>query len=371
MRHKILIIAIACLTLPGVVWGYEVNRQFEVGAGGELRLNARQADIRVELREGSLLALRCRELDESDLEIRQSGNLIEVQQKGGRFGWRDATFELIVPVRFNLDLRTGGGDVRIDGGLEGMLLVNTHGGDVEFGDVRGETDVRSSGGDIEGGEIAGNAKVRTHGGDVTLGSIGGTAEISSHGGDIELGRIGNRLQAKTYGGDVLVGDVDAEAELVTLGGDIEVGRVSASALLDTKGGDILLRGASGNVTARSAGGDLELLDVTGSIDAETAGGDIYAFLSPGGSAGSRLVSKGGDIELSLGSGAGVTVRATIRIRGSWGSRSEQYVIESDFPADSHEKDAVTREIRGVYTVNGGGPVVEVETVNGDIRIRRR
>ncbi len=369
MKARALIFITAGLLMAGTVFGLEVNRVFNVSPGGELSLKARQGDIQVKVQPGGQVSLFCRGLSDTDLEVNQSGNLIQVVQTG-RGNWGNVRFEVVVPERFNLNLDTDAGDVRIDGDLEGMLKINTHGGDISFRNVRGEADVRSSGGDIRGQDVAGNSSIRSMGGDIQVGAVEGTLKLSTHGGDVVIGRVGGGLEAKTLGGDIVVGDVDADAVLSTLGGDIEVGRVSASASLDTKGGDIRLAGASGEVKASTAGGDIDLREITGSIDADTAGGDIEARLVPRGSKGSRLVSRGGDIVLRLDSSVGATVEARIRVRSSWSRRFDDYQIISDFPAVSSEKDAEGRDIAGTYRIGGGGPTIQLETVNGTIQIRR-
>lgn len=56
---------------------------------------------------------------------------------------------LIVPSRFNVDVRTGGGGIDIDD-LEGNVLAQTSGGGIDVGYIRnGSVDVRTSGGGIE------------------------------------------------------------------------------------------------------------------------------------------------------------------------------------------------------------------------------
>ncbi len=371
MKARLLTAIVILFATSGSLLGFQVSRQFNVSPGGELSIQARQADIVIRLQAGNVLSLRASGVAEDELQVTQNGNLIQIVQSSQGSRWRSATLEVVAPVRFDLNLETGAGDIRIDGDLEGMLKVNTRGGDVSFRDVQGEADIQSSGGDISGGDIAGDSVVRTLGGDVQLGSAGGALEVSTHGGDIRIERVASSLKARTMGGDVRVGDVDAEAELSTMGGDIAVGRVSAWASLDTKGGDIELAGASGEVQAKTAGGDISLESISGSISAETAGGDIAAELAPQGSKGSRLSSKGGDITLYLQPGVGVTVEARIHIRGGWKSRSGEYRIISDFPATTSNRDAKTGEITGTYRINGGGPTIELETVNGDIQIRSR
>ena len=109
------------------------------------------------------------------------------------------------------------------------------------------------------------------------------------------------------------------------------------------------------------------------MDAETAGGDIEVELTPEGKRGSVLETKGGDIILLIPASAKVTILAEIRVHdrgwgddGQWGY--DEYDIVSDFKPESKDKDK--RGIRAKYVLNGGGPRVELETMNGDIEIRK-
>lgn len=341
------------------------SRSFAVSAGGELELKTSVGDVNIDLRDGPELSVSARGADERDLQIEQNGNYVKLNYSGRG---RHVQFDLQVPSRFNLNLSTGGGDVRISGNLTGRLEVATQGGDVDFGDVQGEAVVKSSGGDIQGGTIAGNSEIKTLGGDIELGSVRGDLTVNTQGGDIEVEDVGSSLTAKTLGGDVQVGNVAGRAELSTLGGDLEVGRVDGPAQLKTLGGDVALRSAAGDVTASTAGGDLALSEISGTVEAKTAGGDISAELvSIAGP--SSLTSKGGDIALTVPGGAGATVEARIRVRRSWEDR-EDYEFISDFPADSTGENPDSRELWATYKINGGGPVISVETVNGSIMIRR-
>ena len=165
----------------------------------------------------------------------------------------------------------------------------------------------------------------------------------------------------------MIDDVGGDAVVSTAGGDIEVGKVSGSARVKPAGGDIELAGASGTVEAKTAGGDIECMAVTGSIDGATAGGDIVAELNPKGGDGSSLETKGGDIELIIPADAKATIDARIRIRGSW-DEDEDYEIISDFDAETHDKDS--KNITGTYVLNGGGPRITLETMNGNIYIKK-
>ena len=58
------------------------------------------------------------------------------------------------------------------------------------------------------------------------------------------------------------------------------------------------------------------------------------------------------------------------MRGNWKSSKEDYSIMSDFKSSKYETDEDSNGIRGSYVLNGGGEVINLDTVNGDIYIRK-
>ena len=103
------------------------------------------------------------------------------------------------------------------------------------------------------------------------------------------------------------------------------------------------------------------------MKATTAGGDIYVELDPTNAGRSELETAGGDITLYLPAGAKVTIEARIKIRDRWDE--DDYEITSDFKAESQDRDK--REVTARYVINGGGKVITIETVNGDIDILKK
>jgi DUF4097 and DUF4098 domain-containing protein YvlB len=102
------------------------------------------------------------------------------------------------------------------------------------------------------------------------------------------------------------------------------------------------------------------------LDAATAGGDIYAELDPKGNQSSDIETSGGSIELVIPSGADAVIDARIRIRGH--RDEDDYDVISDFEAESYDKDS--KNIRAKYVIGKGGARISIETVNGDIEIRK-
>ncbi len=308
--------------------------------------------------------------DLGDLDMSESGNTVTVEFYG-EGGWgrsRQMRFTISVPEAFNLDLSTSGGDIVVSDPIKGDVEAATSGGDVEVDVVDGKLRLKTSGGDISAEDVLQDASLKTSGGDIEVGNVKGELSAATAGGDINIGTVDADLSAATAGGDITILNVGGNAKIATAGGDIEVGEVSGSATLKTAGGDIELGGASGTVAAKTAGGDIECFKITGSVDAATAGGDVYAELDPKGNQASSLETSGGDVTLVIPAGADATIDARIRLRGRHYDE-EDYDITSDFKAKSHDK--TSKDIQASYVLGKGGPRITLDTVNGNIEIRKK
>jgi DUF4097 and DUF4098 domain-containing protein YvlB len=349
------------------------TQSFTVNKGDKLQVSVESGDIWISGWDKNEVSIKVEGIADEDmdsLQMGQSGNIVRVRFSDSH-GWSGyVRFDIQVPSQFDMNLRTSGGDIRLQGNLTGTISGNTSGGDIRLGDVKGRLEMSTSGGDIMAGSVDGDAILHTSGGDIQVTNITSRVELHTSGGDITVGNVGKSMKASTAGGDVIVGDVGGEADVSTAGGDIQVGKVSGSATMKTAGGDIRLDGASGVVMAKTAGGDLHLKNVTGSVQGETAGGDVEASLRPSGSGGSRLSTAGGDVTLFIPENAKATIEARIRIRGHWKESKSDYAVTSDFKSTSYVTDDDMREIRATYVLGGGGETINLETVNGDIYIRR-
>ncbi len=383
-------VLIVCAMLTGVcAWGIAQDKDsdvsgvrsktFTVSKGGTLVVSVGVGDIRISPQDGNQVEVQASGIDEDELDrlkMSQSGNTVRVTFRPRSHGWSSGNieFEISVPKEFNTDLRTAGGNIEFTGDIKGQIKGSTSGGDIRLAGIAGTVDMSTSGGNVRAGNIQGDGELRTSGGDITLGNVNGELDISTSGGNIDVKSVGKSLRGSTSGGDITIGDVGGEADVSTSGGNIDMGKVSGRATMHTSGGDVSLRGASGSVKASTSGGDMKLMGVSGSIDASTSGGEIDAELYPSGSGRSRLSSSGGTVRLAIPSSAKATIDATIHFGNGWGGwfggGRERYSIKSDFKADSYEKDEDAGEIRGVYTINGGGSEITLTTSGADIVIRK-
>jgi DUF4097 and DUF4098 domain-containing protein YvlB len=172
--------------------------------------------------------------------------------------------EVRVPTKTNVEIRTGGGDVKV-----------SH--------IEGDTNLETSGGDVGVRDLAGNLTARTSGGDIELRDLTGDVNVKTSGGDITLQNAHGRIDARTSGGDV-------KAELArgnAKGGEIE-----------TSGGDIELRldpAVSLDLDASTSSGE-----VTSSLPLKTTGvispSRLHATLGSGGET-LRLHTNGGSVHI--------------------------------------------------------------------------
>lgn len=268
-----------------------VEKSFTVQPGGTFRAETSGGDVVVHPGPGDQVrivahqTMRAKTEAEADeilakleLTLEQQGNDVHAKAKyPGRGGftfsgiWPPVTvsFEVTVPEKFNLELRTSGGDIVV-GNLTGKVIAHTSGGDVSLGQLDGEAQVHTSGGDIELGSATGAVDLHTSGGDIEVGPVAAAADVSTSGGDIQArfedgpkadcvfrtsggdvdvtvgAKAGFRLDASTSGGDVKTRNLTVAVESGGEGKSKLVGAVNGGGpllKLRTSGGDIGVRAA--------------------------------------------------------------------------------------------------------------------------------
>jgi len=276
-------------------------------------------------------------------------------------------FQITVPMRFNLDVETQGGDITVDAPLEGEARLTTAGGDVRSSDITGGARIETAGGSIELGKIGSELVARTAGGSIRVGDVNGEAVLETSGGEIVTGTVAGTLKAETAGGDVVVGGATGQVVARTAGGQIQIGPAGGSVRAETAGGSIRLQGARGRVVAETAGGSIDLIEVESAVRASTAAGRILAqFSCTKKSFGpSQLETSMGDVYVYLPTNVPLTIDAAIETAAG-------RQIHSDFPLDiqGDKEELVPSTVRGRGTLNGGGEILKIRTVAGNIEIRK-
>ncbi len=404
------------------------TEKFDVKAGGELTMDDLIGDVTITGGSGNQVVVIQEFLFDVDTEkqaqdaferyrasVSKSGNSVRVVGYENRMRrYITTSYRVEVPEKFNVDAETMGGDVKLQH-LMGEATLETAGGDVEIEDVSGEIEAETAGGDINLNDVEGDVNVKTAGGDVemenatrgpftlktsggdiTLEGVNGRTRASTSGGDMEARHVVGDLDLSTSGGDINLSDVkgashsastsggDLEArsvegdiELKTSGGDIRASQITGDVYGRTSGGDIDVDAIMGDVEVSTSGGDLELEKIAGRLEGETSGGDIQASTVGKLTGGVKLSSSGGDIDLRLPADVKATIHAEVRLMDPY----SDHTIRSDFKLKIVEDDEFearkgliihggTRYITATGDINGGGPVIDLSTVEGDIFIEK-
>ena len=255
-----------------------VRRSFNVAAGGTLVLDTDVGSVHVVPGTGGVVvsvqrhAWNQKALDRVHLTMTQQGNDVhvraEVEQMSRWFSWGndlDMTFDVTVPARYNVELKTSGGSVSV-GDLHGFVHARTSGGNMRLAHIDGPVDAHTSGGDVRLDGASGNAVLRTSGGSVVAGDIGGNVELKSSGGSLHAHRVGGTLFARTSGGSITIDEARNTIDAETSGGSI---RASIAA---QPRGDSRLSTSGGGITVSLAP------TIAVDLDAHTSGGGVSSDL---------------------------------------------------------------------------------------------
>ena len=282
----------------------------------------RSAQLKADRRAGELLK-------DLDVTITHDASDVEIKAKfrGAKKALNkarnrlDVQFEIVVPRRYNVDLKTSGDDITVES-LEGNVNAHTTGGELQLDNITGE--------------IVG----RTAGGNVVLQTFKGDAELRTSGGNIKVQTGTGDVNAKATGGNLRFIEVDG----------FIVGR--------TAGGTLSLSACSGGANVGTAGGSVDL-ETGGAINAKASGGSIRAKLIGQVQNECVLETAGGSIEVTLIPDVAVNVDA----KGLGGA------VKTEFP--------VVSEIAGPVrpgllqgAINGGGPLLKIRGLGGGISLKQ-
>ncbi len=331
------------------------SKSFTVQTGGLLEVDVEPGAVHIEAWSKDEVVVEAEGIDERHpdwLTMTQSGNTVSVKYRDTHYKTGHLVFTIKVPSNFNTDIQTSGGSVKQSNVLTGDFKAETKGGSIKIEHIIGKVDVETGGGSIKAEKVEGDATMKTDGGSIDAGAIQGILHAKTGGGSISLQETGGKVDASTGGGSIKAEHASAWIDLSTGGGSVHV------------------RGAKYGAKVKTGGGSVEMEDITGVVDVSTGGGSIKCELTPGSTGNSTIRTGGGEIELALPENAKAVVEATINLKHGWGRHHKKCTIRSDFKADTYEGDNESDEIHAVYTLNGGGQKIVLETSDSDIEIRK-
>jgi hypothetical protein len=269
-------------------------------------------------------------------------------------------FDISVPRNFSVHLKSSGGSVSIEN-VTGNFSGSTGGGEINIRGAGGRVDLSTGGGDIyvADSKVAGN--VSTGGGVVKLIGVEGKVKGSSGSGPV----IYTNSSVSDYSGGVTMSSA---------GGAISLPSAPDGAHVTTGGGRIRIGPSGGEVYAHTGGGDIDIGPATGSVEATTGAGDVTIELKGADSHSVGVSSGTGRVELIVPQNLNATLDLETAYTDRLGHKTR---ILSDWPLSVTETSAwddshgtPRRYVRVRQNVGRGGPVIRVQTVNGDITLRR-
>src|ERR1700682_878930 len=292
-------------------------------------------------------------------------------------------FEVTVPRGYNVEVKTGAGDIETQD-VGGAANLFTMGGNIRTGRI-GVAGVRlpssghvlakleTQGGHIQVTDVAGDLNAITGGGHINVGNIVGSASLRSGGGHIRAAQIGGRSELETDGGNITVGHAESYVNVRTGGGQIDFGEVRGSVHAQTGGGGIRIMYVSGPMEVESSAGSICLTRVAGTVRAAPPGATITAWINPDPPSSWQTVHLAGLSQLSSGNGDIVVflprnLAANIEAVVDSGGENR---IEAD-PAlalTMQTPNRVNGPVRATGVLNGGGAPLKLRTSAGKIRLQ--
>jgi len=276
------------------------------------------------------------------------------------------TMDVYVPANYNLEVSTGGGNIVTDD-VGGRATLTTTGGNITTGNIRGSAHLQTSGGHIMVKNVGGDLTAETGGGHIAAGAVAGNAWLHTIGGHIRVTSVAGLAHLETGGGNVALEHSGAQLVAETAGGQIDVGDAAGIVRAKTDGGGIRLSRVSGPTNLDAPDGSIYLTQVDSAVQATTHTGGITAwFVAASRQANTSEFSSGdGDIVVYLPRDLPVTIDARIQ-KGT----EHHVIVDPAFPLKMSYDDspAGSRSLRAQGALNGGGELLRLRTISGDIHV---
>jgi len=282
-RLMIATLAILCLAaLPAAA--DEWNKTYKISGVAELRLDARDGNVRVTGADSPQIEARITAIDwrisENEVRVveRQNGDRVEIEVKAPRLhgngtGRWAIEIELHVPRNANLDIHSGDGNITAHG-----LATRA---------ARKEDGALSTIAPAVARQLAGPVRLATGDGNITLEGACGKISLRTGDGNITAAELDGAVDAQTGDGNVVVDGRFDELRLRSGDGNLEArvrpgSTMQASWDVHTGDGRVTLRlpeGFSADLDAHTGDGHISLafpVTVSGRIDRSSVRGKMNA-----------------------------------------------------------------------------------------------
>ena len=323
----------------------DIVEAFPVAAGGKLTIDADCGGIDVQSTADDTVSVRIQRaaqikanrraaeiLKNLDVQITHEASDVKIEAKftGNAKRWQkrkndlDVQFDILVPRHYSLDLQTVYDDISV---------VN----------------------------VTGDVNVETFSAGLRLQGITGRIDACTSIGNIDLKAFSGDVALQTKGGNITLTDGSGDVKAETSGGNVKAVQVIGAINGQTSGGNVTLRGCKGGAGLKTAGGSIEV-ENDGPVLAKTSGGSIRCQLQKAATSQNLLLdleTMGGGINVSLVPDIAATVEAKV-LGGS---------VTTEFPV-TIEASGTVKPDQLYGAINGGGPLLKLRSVGGNIILRK-
>jgi beta-lactamase regulating signal transducer with metallopeptidase domain len=309
-------------------------------------------------------------------------------------------FDIHVPKSFNVQIKSSGGGVTIRG-VDGYFSGSTGGGEIEIRNASGKAEIRTGGGDIRVSDSQLTGSVSTGGGKIMIERVTGNFAGYSGSGPVTYinsdGGIKGKNEVRSMGigsgrslsvsskGTTTTTYVDdgvghgrgfgaSGIRMSSNGGDISLPEAPDGARVTTGGGAVRIGPSAGEVYASTGGGLIDIGPARGSVEAHTGAGNVTITLTGAGSHSVDVTSGKGQVVLVVPRDLSATLELESAYTNNLGHETR---IESDWPLtvtstrDWDSSEGTPRKyVRVRQAIGGGGGLIRVRTVNGNVILRR-
>ena len=294
-------------------------------------------------------------------------------------------FNIKLPREINARIKSSGGSIDISN-ISGEFRGSTGGGEIKIHKVNGRLDLSTGGGEVYVDDSNLDGYVSTGGGVVRIFRVNGHLKGSSGSGPVIYTDASGSGKGYGYGiGDgaatmaTINGDTTGYAiatggpiRMSAAGGSLKLPFAPNGAHVTTGGGKVTIGPSGGAVFAETGGGDIEIGPARGSVEAHTGAGNVAIDFRGAGSV--DVTSGTGGVVINVPDDLNATLQLETAYTDNFRGKTR---IISDWPLNVTETTnwdtshgTPRRYVRVRQQVGSGGPLIRVNTVNGDIVLRK-
>ncbi|MBI4474500.1 MAG: hypothetical protein HY646_17655 [Acidobacteria bacterium] len=243
--------------------------------------------------------------------------------------------------------------------IGGSLDVQNRNGSVEATTVKGNTTISNSYSSVEVRTVTGTLNIQNRNGTVTVEDVTDAAKISNSYANTTVKNVGGRLDVTARNGSVNVADIKGDAIISNSYAPITVTNIQGELRVEGRNNSVDIENVTGNLTIENSYQNVDVRDAKGAVTVRTRNGDVRIEYPQPPAKDVTVNAEYANVVVEMPSGSSFAVDARTR----YGN------VDSEFEGIRVDSDNRDKSING--RTGTGGPLIKIDTRNGDVRLERR